>query len=187
VTGTIVGIDAGGLDRSEVEHILVRAVDACGPAVLACTHVVDGRWAGALEVNRAAPRAGQLAEQLGAAVTVLTVGGSITAGPAEWAAGSARAAAELSQRTAGRAVVFPGQGNLVGEVDTDAVPTLCAISTVIGIAGTPTAGSRLVTRDFVRPVLKDGSLVLYVRPFGAEGTVTPFEVPNPTPCCAVHA
>lgn len=186
MTAWIIGIDAGQHDRADLEHLLARAVEVCGPAELVCTNMIDGHWAGSLELSGPARGAQLLSEQLGAAVTVRSAGGSSTAGPEQWAAGSATAAKELSTRSAGRAVVFPGQEKLLGEVDTDAVPTLCAIAAVVGVAGTPTAGTRLVTREFVRPVLQDGKLVLQVRPFGAEGAVAPFEVPNPTPCCAAH-
>ena len=42
------------------------------------------------------------------------------------------------------------------------------------------------TRDFVRPVWRDGRLVLLVQP-AADDTVVPFENPAPTPCwCRVR-
>ncbi len=186
MTDTSVGVDAGQRDRSELEHLLGRAVQACGPAVLVCTHLVDGHWAGSLQLSGPAPGAGPLSDALGAAVTVRTGAATTTAGPREWATGAAQAVAELSGRTAGRAVVFGGQQNLVGVVDTDTVPVLSAVNEVVGIAGTPTAGTRLVTQDFVRPVLLGGRLVLQVRPIGPDGDVAPFEVPNPTACCAAH-
>ena len=44
----------------------------------------------------------------------------------------------------------------------------------------------LLTRDFCRPVYEAGALVLHVLPAGP-GRVAPFEVPNPTPCCAAHS
>jgi hypothetical protein len=43
----------------------------------------------------------------------------------------------------------------------------------------------LATRDFCRPVYEAGALVLHALPAGP-GRVAPFEVPNPTPCCAAH-
>ena len=186
MTDTFVGVDAGQRDRSELEHLLGRAVQACGPAVLVCTHLVDGHWAGSLQLSGPAPGAGPFSDALGAAVTVRTGAATTAAGPQEWVAGSAQAVAELSGRTAGRAVVFGGQENLVGEIDTDTVSALSAVSAVVGIAGTPTVGTKLVTQDFVRPVLLDGRLMLQVRPIGPDGAVAPFEVPNPTPCCNAH-
>jgi len=186
VTGAVVGLDAGWQDRAEAEHVLGRASDLCGNVVLACTHVLDGHWTGSLQLSGPAPDPGLLARSVGAAVTTLTAAARSSAGPDEWAGRAARAAAAMSTRSGGRAVVFPGQENLVGEVDTDAVPILSAITEVVGIAGTPTAGTRLITRDHVRPVLLGGQLVLQVRPFGAGSAVAPFEVPNPTPCCATH-
>jgi hypothetical protein len=42
------------------------------------------------------------------------------------------------------------------------------------------------TREFCRPVYEAGTLVLHVLPAGP-GRVAPFEVPDPTPCCAAHS
>ena len=42
------------------------------------------------------------------------------------------------------------------------------------------------TREFCRPVYEAGALVLLVLPAGP-GRVAPFEVPDPTPCCAAHS
>jgi hypothetical protein len=44
----------------------------------------------------------------------------------------------------------------------------------------------LDTRDHVRPEWQAGELVLAVTPVH-NGLFAPFEVPNPTPCCADHA
>lgn len=205
---TVVGVDAGLADCSALEHLLAHAQDHTGPAVLACTHLVDGRWVGSLELSDPTPgaapltpesptpgtltpgtlRAEWLSAELGAAVTVLAADGPArTAGPSAWQDGSRRAAQELRDRSAGRAVLFPGQDRLVGEVDTAAVTELSAITAVHAIAGIPTAGTRLVTRDFLRPVLQDGELVLQVRLFADDGRLVPFEVPNPVACCSVHA
>ncbi|MFE9727753.1 hypothetical protein ACFYQ5_30350 [Streptomyces sp. NPDC005794] len=43
----------------------------------------------------------------------------------------------------------------------------------------------MVTREFVRPQWRDGELVLAAMP-AVGGTLVPFEVPDPTPCCADH-
>ena len=41
------------------------------------------------------------------------------------------------------------------------------------------------TRDFVRPEWRDGVLTLVAMP--AATGLAPFEVANPTPCCADHS
>lgn len=42
-----------------------------------------------------------------------------------------------------------------------------------------------MTRDHVRPQWQDGELVLTLMP-AVGGVLVPFEVPDPTPCCADH-
>lgn len=181
----VLGFAAGHTDRAELEHVLADVVQRCGPVVLACTHIVDGRWAGSVQLTGPAPDATRLADELGVALAVSS-SSSGAVGDHAWRSGAEQAADRLRTRSEGRAVVFPGQDRLVGEVPVDDVPGLSAIDAVVGIAGTPTAGATLVTREFVRPVLLGGRLVLEVRPIGADGAVAPFEVPNPTPCCADH-
>lgn len=186
---TVVGIDAGHTDCGVLEHLLEDAVARCGgPVEMACTHLVDGHWAGSLELSGPAPAAVRLSEELGAAVTVLGPDGARTsAGPAPWQVTSARAADEVRSRSAGRAVRFVGQEQLVGEVDTADVLRLSAITALYPVAGIPTEGTRLVTRNFLRPVLEHGELVLQVRLFADDGRLVPYEVPNPVACCAAHS
>jgi len=182
-----VGLAAGHTDRAELEHALAQVAERHGPVVLACTHIVDGRWAGSVQLTGPAPGrdtlAARLSDELG--VAVVAVPGT-RAGDPVWVPAAGQAAERLRARSEGRAVVFAGQDRLVGDVPADDVPGMCAIEDVIGIAGTPTAGVTLVTREFVRPVLAGGRLVLEVRPIGSDGAVAPFEVPDPTPCCAAH-
>ncbi|GAB2796775.1 hypothetical protein GCM10027073_30800 [Streptomyces chlorus] len=87
----------------------------------------------------------------------------------------------------GRAVVYPGASVLTG---TMAVAELVAGSaidhvTVLGAPGVPDPGTRMVTRDHVRPQWQQGELVLAATP-ARGGTLVPFESPDPTPCCADH-
>lgn len=58
---------------------------------------------------------------------------------------------------------------------------------VMGLPDRPDApGDTLLdTRAFVRPQWMDGWLTLVTMPT-PDGHVAPFEVPNPTPCCADH-
>lgn len=67
------------------------------------------------------------------------------------------------------------------------LPTVSAIEAVQGIGGTCADGTLLHTRGVVRPRLVDGRLVLLVRPYADDDSVTPLEVPDPVACCALHA
>ncbi|GAA3873369.1 hypothetical protein GCM10023084_27930 [Streptomyces lacrimifluminis] len=87
----------------------------------------------------------------------------------------------------GRAVVYPGFGSLTGTVRVGELLARSAIDrvTVLGTPGQPDPRQRLVTRDHVRPQWHGGELVLAAMP-AVGGTLVPFEVPDPTPCCADH-
>ena len=61
-----------------------------------------------------------------------------------------------------------------------------AIDEVVVLGGPPCAPDTLIdTRDFVRPQFRDGRRGLMATP-APGGLIAPFEVPNPTPCCANH-
>lgn len=69
--------------------------------------------------------------------------------------------------------------------------TLTAIDQV-AMVGTPSVDGHgpapatpVFTRDHVRPEWRDGQLTLALVP-ATGGALAPFEVPNPTPCCADH-
>jgi hypothetical protein len=188
VTAGHLGIDAGQQVRSDLEDLLARAAAQCPQIDLACTHVVDAlepHWAGSLRVTTRLDIS-TLADVLGPAVTIVDGNGE-SGGPARWRAGARDAMTQLVQRRAGRAVLFPGQDRLVGDLAAEEVAALSAIDRLVGLAGTPTSGVRLATRDFVRPEFVDGELILRVRPYDSDDAVAPFEVPRPTPCCALHA
>ncbi|MEU9734410.1 hypothetical protein [Streptomyces sp. NPDC048002] len=87
----------------------------------------------------------------------------------------------------GRAVAFPGSAALTGTLTVAELLARSAIDrvTVLGAAGPPDATARLATREHVRPHWQSGTLVLTAMP-AAAGTLVPFEVPEPTPCCADH-
>ena len=189
--GSVVGVDGGTQDRDSTEHLLYQAV-ATSPrqVTLACTHLVavpTPHWAVSMVVAGSPPAELELSRDLaGSAVTVVRLGGRTAraaAGP--WQAG-ADAAADQLLSGAGRAVVFAGQDRLPATVTVEDVLRLTAIGRVLGVAGTPTAGRVLHTRGYVRPHLLQGELVLHVRPYGADSQLAPFEVPEPTPCCAAH-
>ncbi|MDT7839667.1 hypothetical protein [Streptomyces justiciae] len=87
----------------------------------------------------------------------------------------------------GRAVLYPGAAAVTGTLTIAALLTRSVIDrvAVLGIPGPPAPGTLLVTRDHVRPQWQDGELVLAAVP-AAGGVLVPFEVPEPTPCCADH-
>jgi hypothetical protein len=201
MTSTVLGIDAGQQDRSELEHLLARATTACGGelggvgrVMFACTHLVDGsgngeepgrHWAGSLEIADLALDLQVFAAALGGQVSVADTDGR-RGGPEQWHRGALAAAGQLRDRRGGRVVLFPGKERLVGVLAAEQVAVLSAVTRLVGIADTPTSDVALDTRDFVRPEFLDGDLVLRVRPFGPDGNVAPFEVRDPTPCCPSH-
>ncbi|MGA5448581.1 hypothetical protein ACPCVO_18205 [Streptomyces umbrinus] len=87
----------------------------------------------------------------------------------------------------GRAVVYPGSATLTGTLTIAELLSGSAIDrvTVLGSAGEPPPEQGLVTRDHVRPQWQEGELVLTLMP-AVGGVLVPFEVPDPTPCCADH-
>ncbi|MFD6276480.1 hypothetical protein ACFWFI_13040 [Streptomyces sp. NPDC060209] len=88
---------------------------------------------------------------------------------------------------AGRAVLYPGAAALTGTLTVAELVSRSAIERVrvLGRPDGPDPATRLVTREFVRPQWQDGELVLAAMP-AVGGTLVPFEVPDPTPCCADH-
>lgn len=96
----------------------------------------------------------------------------------------------LAARSSGRAIVFPGSADIAAELTVADLVEATAIDDVAGLGALPVEPDTIVhTFAHVRPVFRGGDLVLTVVPFGG-GTgasgVTPFEVRDPTPCCAFH-
>ena len=88
----------------------------------------------------------------------------------------------------GRAVLYPGASSLTGTLTIADVLTRSAIDRVTvlgGGPGQPDPDVRVVTGDHVRPQWQNGELVLTAMP-AVGGTLVPFEVAAPTPCCADH-
>ncbi|MFE2423132.1 hypothetical protein [Streptomyces hokutonensis] len=102
---------------------------------------------------------------------------------------AAQAAAEHTARRSGRAVLFPGAEHLTGTVTLSDLLELTAIDEVIVVGATsgdaPDPATPVHTQNHVRPEWREGRLVLALVP-AAGNTLAPFEVPNPTPCCADH-
>nr|WP_308402780.1 hypothetical protein [Streptomyces sp. AC550_RSS872] len=87
----------------------------------------------------------------------------------------------------GRAVLYPGVSSLTGTLTIADLLSRSAIDrvTVLGSPGPPAPDTRLVTGGHVRPQWQNDKLVLTTMP-AVGGTLVPFEVADPTPCCADH-
>ncbi|WP_199536789.1 hypothetical protein [Spongiactinospora gelatinilytica] len=167
----MIGLSFGHRTDRDAEHWLRHAVRPLGlPGLVACTHLV----------RRPFPHV---------AVSLATGGEPPTGLPvtaAELREAAGHAAAEHAARRSGRAVIYPGVERLTGTLTVGEVIALSAIERVTGLGGPPPEpGTGLETRDFVRPQWMDGLLTLVTVPV-AGGRVAPFEVPDPTPCCADH-
>jgi hypothetical protein len=96
------------------------------------------------------------------------------------------AAAEHEARRSGRAVVYPGVERLVGVLSVAELLAVSAIERVQVLGGSSADPQTLVeTGGHVRPQWMNGVLTLVATP-AAGGRIAPFEVPDPTPCCADH-
>jgi hypothetical protein len=198
----VVGVDTGhtGALREADRLLLALAVElGLREDVLGCTHHVrDGRrphtaLSFAVPSERAARAIRQRLTERGSGpgigpgvVRGVAFAGELH-GPDELAAGAARAAAEHTARTGGRAVLYPGADALTGAVTVARLLEVSAVDrvAVLGSPGGADPEAKLVTREHVRPEWRDGRLVLAAMP-AAGGTLVPFEVPDPTPCCADH-
>jgi hypothetical protein len=176
----VIGVDAGSATLRDADHLIQRlaAELALSEGVFGCTHLIrTGQPRVALSLalpdETAAARAREhLAREY----------------PGTGTDTARTAAAGHRARTAGRAVLFPGARAMAAATPT--VAELLAHSaidavSVLGSPGPPDGALRLVTRGHIRPEWRSGRLVLAAVP-AAGGTLAPFEVPNPTPCCGDH-
>jgi hypothetical protein len=166
VTPYVLTVDAGLRDLRAADHLLrtLAAELALPRGVFGCTHLVRG--------DR--PR------------VVVSLAG-VEEGLRERLVAQGHEVAEGAPDSVGRAVLYPGADALRGTMTVAEVLSVSAIDrvTVLGAAGRAAPEARLVTRDHVRPQWQDGELVLAAMP-AVGGTLVPFEVPDPTPCCADH-
>jgi hypothetical protein len=160
----ILAFDLGHRDTVAAEHWLAAVPG--GPGLVACTHFVHG------------PRPRVVITLAGIDLTVFP--------PPEPSEAATAAREDHAVGRAGRAVLFPGVRALTGTLPADDLLALSAIDDVRVIGGPPAAPETLIdTRDFVRPQWENGRLILVATP-APGGRIAPFEVPNPTPCCANH-
>ncbi len=111
--------------------------------------------------------------------------GARSHGPAEAAA---FAAAEHAARRSGRAVLYAGVDRLTGTVTVADLLNSTAVDQLRVVGApltTPAPTTPILTQDHVRPEWHEGQLILALVP-AVGNTLAPFEVPNPTPCCADH-
>ncbi|MCI3278731.1 hypothetical protein [Streptomyces cylindrosporus] len=195
---SVIGVDAGTVSLREADHLVHRLADELGlPAgTFACTHLIrEGERRGtaisfAFEDSGEAEAAWRRLVRLGEPEAGAVLGGR-ECGPAEAVRAAGTAAGEHAGRRGGRAVLYPGVEHLTGTVTLGELLSLTAIdeATVVGRPSTPGQGpdprTPVHTRDHVRPEWRGGRLVLALVP-AAGDTLAPFEVPNPTPCCADH-
>jgi hypothetical protein len=195
--GAVIGVDTGAAGLREADHALRRLTDALGGApagLVACTHLVRDPARQVTALSLALPGredARRIWDRLPAALAGFgedagAAWDQAVYGPQGPARAAALAAAEHAGRTGGRAVLYPGADALTGTLTVAQILAASAIDDVTVVGG-PAAGPAVpvLTRGFVRPQWHAGRLTLALAPAPA-GRLAPFEVPNPTPCCADH-
>jgi hypothetical protein len=183
------GLDAGSPGLADADHLARDLATrlGLGETAVACTHLIrDERPHVALSFEIP----DELAELVhsGRFGDVGVALGQFRSGPPNLAAGAAEAVAAHANRSGGRAVLYPGGAALTGTLTAGAILAGSAVDRITVLAGAdpPAADDLVHTRDHVRPEWRDGILTLVTTPV-APGEYAPFEVPNPTPCCADHA
>ncbi|MFC5213370.1 hypothetical protein [Streptomyces coerulescens] len=170
MTPYVLTVDAGVRDLRAADHLLhtLAAELALPEGVFGCTHLVRGER----------PRV-TLSLTLPSEPLLRTAQERLTAQGHEVTPGAPDAV--------GRAVVYPGVSTLTGTLTIADVLSRSAIDrvTVLGTPGRPAPDTLLMTGDHMRPIWQDAELVLTAMP-AVGGTLVPFEVPDPTPCCADH-
>ncbi|WP_405992813.1 hypothetical protein [Streptomyces sp. NBC_00986] len=185
----VIGVDAGTTTLREADHLIRDLATTLGlPAgTVACTHLIRTDTRRGTAISLALPEEGS-AEEVWQRLTATEMGATLgdrRHGPAEAAA---LAAAEHTARRSGRAVLYAGVERLTGTVTVADLLESTAIDqlTVVGAPlATPDPTTPVLTQDHVRPEWREGHLVLALVP-AVGNTLAPFEVPNPTPCCADH-
>ncbi|MCX4704477.1 hypothetical protein [Streptomyces sp. NBC_01373] len=170
MTSYALTVDAGVRDLRAADHLVhtLAAELALAEGAFGCTHLVRG--------DR--PRVA-LSFTFPSEPLLRTARERLAAGEYDVSPGAPDAV--------GRAVIYPGVSSLTGTLTIADLLTMSAIDrvTVLGVPGQPAPDARMVTWDHVRPQWQQGELVLTAMP-AVGGTLVPFEVPAPTPCCADH-
>ncbi|MFF1300044.1 MULTISPECIES: hypothetical protein [unclassified Streptomyces] len=163
-------VDPGVRDLRAADHLLqeLAAEIVLAEGVFGCTHLVRGDH----------PRV---------ALSLAVPTGSLLRSVKERLTDRGHEVQDGLPDPVGCAVLYPGAAALTGTLTVTELLSRSAIDrvTVLGGHGPPAPATLLVTRDHVRPQWEDGELVLTAMP-AAGGALVPFEVPEPTPCCADH-
>lgn len=179
----VLGLDAGTTTLREADHLIrdLMTTLALPPGTVACTHLIRTDTRRGTAVSLELPDAEAAAEAWQRLTETGTPLGNHEA--------AAQAAAEHTARRSGRAVLFPGAEHLTGTIPLSDLLELTAIDRVIVVGATsgeaPAPVTPVHTQDHVRPEWREGQLVLALVP-APGNTLAPFEIPNPTPCCADH-
>jgi hypothetical protein len=189
----IVAVDADSADTAAADHLLYALIDAVDQPVVALTHMVSGgdRPHVAVSLTSTADladpiRAAVADSNYGLAVTRPGASGPELAGPSRLVRGAYVAAVEAALGTTGRVVRWPGHEQAHGVLPAVELRTRCGIDHVEGIGGVPVDDATLIdTRDFLRPIRRDGRLILQVQP-AAGDLLIPFELQHQQKCCADH-
>jgi hypothetical protein len=185
----IIAVDADSRDALEAEHVLHELLASVTGPVVACTHVVSGgdrphlavSMTGSAELDTT-----PLTHEVGSAVIRPGAAEPVVAGPSHLVRGAYVAAVEAALGTAGRLVRFPGQDQARGVMMAAELRERCGIDQVEALGGIAVADdSPIDTLDFIRPVRRNGQVVLLVQP-AAGGLLIPFEVEHQQKCCADH-
>lgn len=123
---------------------------------------------------------------VGSAITWPGASGPELSGPSPLVRGAYVAAIESALGSTGRMVRFPGAEQAGGVMTVRELRERCGIDQVEALGSSPVEDDTLVdTRDFIRPIRRDGRVVLLVQP-AAGGVLIPFEVEHQQKCCAEH-
>ncbi|MDT0440201.1 MULTISPECIES: hypothetical protein [Streptomyces] len=163
-------LDPGLRDLTAADHHLrtLAAELALPEDVFGCTHLIRG--------DR--PRV---------AVSLALPSGPLPRTALEGLTAQGRTWTEGVPDGSGRAVLYPGAAALTGTLTVAETLSRSAITSVVtlGSPEPPSPETRLATGGHVRPQWQGDDLVLTTMP-AARGLLVPFEVPDPTPCCADH-
>ncbi|RSM91517.1 hypothetical protein DMH04_00475 [Kibdelosporangium aridum] len=181
---TIIGVDFGAATLAEADQLLRRL--PVPEEAIACTHLIRrGTPHVACSLRLPADQVAGMLEVLAAQDRPIGISGAgHESGPRELVAGAAIAAGRHAARTSGRAVIYPGVKGLIGDVTAMKLVATSYIDRILVLPGrsSPDPSTTVITRDHVRPEWINGVLTLVTTPAGP-GMVTPFELPDPTPCC----
>ena len=187
---SVIGVDAGTTTLREADHLIrdLSTTLALPPGTVACTHLIRTETRRGTAISLALPEVGERLEEIWRHLSEMDLAATLgdrSHGPAEAAA---FAAAEHAARRSGRAVLYAGVDRLTGTVTVADLLNSTAIDQLRVVGApltTPAPTTPILTQDHVRPEWHEGRLILAVVP-AVGNTLAPFEVPNPTPCCADH-